>query len=96
MNTDFHPTPAATPEAAVVRTVYASFLLGKEEFALDVRHVQEVVKLPTHIVAMPLAPDFCLGIFNLRGIIIPLLSTDRLLGAPRPLAPESIYFFCNN
>lgn len=89
MNTDFHPTPAATPEAAVVRTVYASFLLGKEEFALDVRHVQEVVKLPTHIVAMPLAPDFCLGIFNLRGIIIPLLSTDRLLGTPRPLAPES-------
>ncbi len=88
MNTDLHPTPAA-PEVASVRTVYASFLLGEEEFALDVRHVQEVVKLPTEIVAMPLAPDFCLGIFNLRGIIIPLLSTDRLLGAPRPFPPEA-------
>ncbi|MDD2609780.1 MAG: chemotaxis protein CheW [Giesbergeria sp.] len=88
MSTAIDPTPL--PGGASARTVYASFLLGTEEFALDVRHVQEVVKRPTQMVAMPLAPDFCLGIFNLRGIIIPLLSTDRLLGLPpRPLAPEA-------
>ena len=87
MSTDTPPTLA--PGAAPVHAVYASFLLGEEEFALDVRYVQEVIHLPATIVAMPLAPDFCLGIFNLRGSIIPLLSTDRLLGTPRPLGPQA-------
>lgn len=71
-----HPTQAPGP----ARTIYASFLLGDEEFALDVKHVQEVINLPSSMVEMPLGPEFSLGIFNLRNSIIPLLSTAHLLG----------------
>lgn len=87
MNADTKNTQAPGP--AQERTIYASFQLGDEEFALDVRHVQEVLNLPAAIVAMPLGPDFSLGIFNLRGTIIPLLGMDRLLGSQRPTRPDA-------
>jgi len=61
------------------RTIYASFWMGDQEFALDVRRVQEVVNLPAKISPMPLSPDFVVGVFNLRGAIIPVLSMTRLL-----------------
>src|SRR5437588_12828385 len=66
-------------QADRARTVYASFLIGDEEFALDVHCVQEVVNLPAKIAPMPLSPDFVAGVFNLRGVIIPMLSMARLL-----------------
>lgn len=75
MSSDAVPKPAAP-------AIYASFRLGEEEFAVDVRHVQEVVRRPGAVVAMPLQPDFALGVFNLRGAIVPLLSMERLLGVP--------------
>lgn len=75
-------TSPVSPQPSAAATVYASFRLGKEEFAVDVRHMQEVVKMPAAVVPMPLQPDFALGVFNLRGVIVPLLSMDRLLGVP--------------
>lgn len=78
--------------AAPAQPVYASFGLGTEEYALDVRHVSEVVNLPTAITAMPLAPDFVAGVFNLRGTIIPVLDARRLLavGGPAPVADAKV------
>lgn len=75
--------------AAAVQTVYASFGLGAQEYALDVKYVSEVVNLPSSVAPMPLAPDFLLGIFNLRGAIIPMLDARRLLGAGALEAPAS-------
>lgn len=78
-------TPYSGPAPQQARggqIVYASFQLGDEDFALDVRHVQETVSLPAKITLMPLSPDFMPGVFNLRGVIIPLLSMVRLLGRP--------------
>ncbi|MDE2368862.1 MAG: chemotaxis protein CheW [Burkholderiales bacterium] len=65
--------------AAADAGVYASFLIGGGEFALDVRHVQEVVNLPAAVAPMPLAPAFVSGVFNLRGAVMPLLDMRRLL-----------------
>jgi purine-binding chemotaxis protein CheW len=87
MSADTKNTQAPGP--ARERTIYASFQLGDEEFALDVRHVQEVLNLPAAIVPMPLGPDFSLGVFNLRGSIIPLLGMDLLLGSQRPTRPDA-------
>ncbi|MBF9265114.1 chemotaxis protein CheW [Paracidovorax cattleyae] len=77
-----HPqdTAPVPPAPAGQSAVYASFTLGDEEFAIDVRHVQEAVNLPGRIVSMPLAPDFVVGVFNLRGTIVPMLDMRRLLG----------------
>lgn len=78
MNTE-HSSPQRPGDG---QTVYASFQLGDEDFALDVRHVQEAVNLPAKITPMPLSPEFVPGVFNLRGAIIPILSMVRLLGRP--------------
>lgn len=76
--------------AASTQPVYASFGLGVEEYALDVRHVSEVVNMPPAITPMPLAPAFVSGIFNLRGAVIPVLDARTLLGIEgQPPAEES-------
>ncbi len=62
--------------------IYTSFHLGKTEVAIDVQAVQEVVNFPEKIIPMPLSPDFLLGIFNLRGMIIPVVNLKTLLKYP--------------
>lgn len=81
-------TPAAAPPASAGQAVYASFTLGEEEFAVDVRHVQEAVNLPDKVVPMPLAPDFVRGVFNLRGSIVPMLDMRRLMGLDGDAGPQ--------
>lgn len=77
MSTDTTGRDAA--RAAPTQKIYASFALDDEEYAVDVRHVREVVNLPPHIIPMPMSPDFVAGVFNLRGDIIPVLDAKRLL-----------------
>lgn len=64
---------------------YLTFSLGDEKFAIPVDHVQEVVELE-QVTKVPHAPDYMLGIINLRGRVLPLLDTKRKLG----LAPTQI------
>ena len=51
---------------------YCIFRAGRERFCLSVLDVEEVVEWPT-VTRMPLAPAFLMGIFNLRGSIIPVV-----------------------
>jgi purine-binding chemotaxis protein CheW len=62
--------------------IYTSFYLGKTEIAIEVKSVQEVVSFPERVVTMPLAPEFLLGVFNLRGMIIPIINLKNLLKHP--------------
>lgn len=71
--------PALTPIEPATSAVYASFFLSGEEIAIDVAHVQEVVNFPAAVTPMPLAPDFVLGVFDLRSAVIPVLDMKRLL-----------------
>ncbi len=59
--------------------IYTSFHLDKTEVAIEVKAVQEVVNFPERIIPMPLAPEFLLGVFNLRGTIIPIINLKSLL-----------------
>lgn len=61
---------------------YLTFTLGNEKFALPVDHVQEVVELE-QITKVPHAPEYMLGIINLRGRVLPLLDTKQKLGLPK-------------
>jgi purine-binding chemotaxis protein CheW len=58
---------------------YLTFLLGKEKFAIKVDYVQEIVELG-QVTRVPQAPQYMLGIINLRGRVLPLLDTKLKLG----------------
>lgn len=51
-------------------------------YAVEVDHVREVVPRPS-VTAVPLAPDSLMGLFNVRGEVVPLLDTPALLGLDR-------------
>jgi purine-binding chemotaxis protein CheW len=65
-------------EAAANLRQWLTFPLGKEEYALDIENVREIIK-PREISDIPRAPDFVLGIISLRGIIIPVFDLKKRL-----------------
>lgn len=62
--------------------IYGSFWINKTEFALPVSVIQEVVNEPQSFTPVPLSPDFMVGLFNLRGSIIPVIDLRILLDYP--------------
>jgi len=60
--------------------IFGSFWLGEAEFALPVNHVQEVVNPPSVYTPVPLSPPDLVSLFNLRGMVIPVVDLRRLLG----------------
>ncbi|MEC7761398.1 MAG: chemotaxis protein CheW [Pseudomonadota bacterium] len=89
------PPPAPPPDTEhsatrVVRSqaIYGSFWLDDTEFALSAGVIREVVNEPKRIAPMPLAPPFMLGLFNLRGKIIPVVDLRLLLEFPDRHATE--------
>jgi purine-binding chemotaxis protein CheW len=68
--------------------------LGDELYAVGVEHLREVVVAP-RITTVPGAPASVLGVFNLRGAILPILDTARLLGRePLDRAPIALVVTC--
>ena len=65
------------------RELFSSFHLGGHEVALSVEIVREVVHGPSKYIAVPLAPPFLLGLFSLRGAILPVVDAATLLNLPR-------------
>ena len=53
--------------------------VGPDWYAIDIARVREVVDAPM-LAGMPTAPPTLLGVFNLRGEIVPLFDTAALLG----------------
>lgn len=51
---------------------YLTFVLGKEEYGIDIRYVTEIVGLQS-ITEVPELPAYVKGIINLRGKIIPVI-----------------------
>lgn len=52
--------------------IYLTFALENRDYGLEVRHVIEIVGLPT-VTAVPDMPLFVKGIINLRGKVIPVM-----------------------
>jgi len=57
----------------------ATFFLSGEEYGVDVRLVQEIIRV-SEITQVPRAPGFIKGVINLRGKVIPVLDLKRKLG----------------
>ncbi len=58
--------------------IFGSFLIDGNEFALSVTAIQEVVNEPVRFEEIPLSPDYMVGLFNLRGVIVPVVDLRKL------------------
>ncbi len=68
---------------------YCVFRSGRERFCLPVLDVEEVVEWPL-ITRLPLSPAYVLGIFNLRGAIVPLIDIALTEGRRTGLLPKHV------
>jgi purine-binding chemotaxis protein CheW len=58
---------------------WVTFRLNQETYGINVMQVQEVLRV-TEIAPVPGAPDYVLGIINLRGNVVTVIDTRERLG----------------
>ncbi|HUG54299.1 MAG TPA: chemotaxis protein CheW [Vicinamibacteria bacterium] len=79
-NISFFAAPVREERKAPEATEHlATFFLGREEYGVDVRLVQEIIRV-SEITQVPRAPEPIKGVINLRGRIIPVVDLKRKLG----------------
>ncbi len=69
----------AAPEAISDTAQFITFIVGGEVFAVDIAPVKEIVRVP-EVVRVPLAPASLLGLSNLRGTVLPIISLRKIFG----------------
>lgn len=52
------------------------FIVGEEEYAIPILNIQEIIK-PIEFTRVPSVPEYILGVFNLRGNVIPLIDLRK-------------------
>jgi purine-binding chemotaxis protein CheW len=82
-------TEDAAFEERLPERQYCVFRAGRERFCLSVLDVEEVVDWPI-VTRIPLAPPFLMGIFNLRGTIVPLVDIAITEGRRPGLLPKNV------
>ncbi|HLD23216.1 MAG TPA: chemotaxis protein CheW [Sulfuricurvum sp.] len=55
------------------------FIVGDEEFSVPILSIQEIIK-PISWTRVPQTPTYILGVFNLRGSVIPLIDLRSRFG----------------
>lgn len=65
-----------------------TFRIAKEEYAFNMEHVREILRVETPK-QVPEVPHYVLGVLTVRGQILPVLDLRRLLQQP-PLADEFV------
>lgn len=73
--------------AAEYELQLVTFLLGQEEYGIPIATIQEIDRL-SKITQTPKAPRFVEGVTNLRGEVIPVLSTRALFGLESRIADD--------
>jgi len=68
---------------------YCVFRAGRERFCLSVLAIEEVVDWPP-VTRIPLGPAFLMGVFNLRGSIVPLMDIAFTEGRRAGLLPRHV------
>jgi chemotaxis signal transduction protein len=68
---------------------YCIFRAGRERFCFSILDVEEIVEWP-RLTGIPLAPPFLMGIFNLRGSIVPVVDIAITEGRRVDLAPRHV------
>jgi purine-binding chemotaxis protein CheW len=102
MSDDFHLLPIAadadatemlealgTLEQSTPESQFCVFRSGRERFCLPVLDVEEVVEWPL-LTTLPMSPAYLVGIFNLRGAIVPLIDIAMTEGRRHGLLPKHV------
>ncbi|WP_267524858.1 chemotaxis protein CheW [Campylobacter sp. MG1] len=55
------------------------FMIDNEEYAIPILSIQEIIK-PIEYTRVPSVPDYVLGVFNMRGNVIPLIDLAKKFG----------------
>lgn len=67
------------------------FMIGDEEYAVPILSIQEIIK-PFTWTRVPQVPNYVLGVFNLRGAVIPLIDLRAKFGLPEKKQSEDTRF----
>jgi purine-binding chemotaxis protein CheW len=76
---DSDDTAKRTENDPIIQLV--TFRLDQEAYGINVMQVQEVLRV-TEIAPVPGAPDYVLGIVNLRGNVVTVIDTRSRFGLP--------------
>lgn len=68
------------------------FIIGQEEYAVPILTIQEIIK-PIEWTRVPQTPKYILGVFNLRGSVIPLIDLRVKFGLKPKKHNEETRFF---
>jgi purine-binding chemotaxis protein CheW len=78
----------SAPDAISAELQFVSFEVAKQEYAIIIDDVQEIVQVPDDIVHVPHAKSHVLGVMTLRNRLLPLVSLRRMFGLPDRDADE--------
>ncbi len=76
-------------EERLLERQYCIFRAGRERFCLAINEVEEVLEWPA-VTKLPLGPPFLIGIFNLRGGIVPVIDIAFTEGRRADLPPKHV------
>jgi purine-binding chemotaxis protein CheW len=79
--------------ASLPEEQYCIFRAGRERFCLHVLEVDEVLEWP-RLTHLPLSPSFLMGVFNLRGTIVPVVDIAFTEVRRGDLPPKLIVVAC--
>jgi|GEM_PF-30555 len=68
-------------QSAESATQYLSFVLGGDDYGVELSSVQEIINW-TDISKVPMTPPWIIGVFNLRGRVLPLIDVAQRFGEP--------------
>jgi purine-binding chemotaxis protein CheW len=75
----------AATEAIADKTLHetqlVTFRLGSEEFAINIMHVQEIIRM-TELSKIPNAPEFVEGVLSLRDQLLPIVNLRKKFNMP--------------
>ncbi len=66
-------------EKSKASSKFVSFILGEEEYGVDIDKVHEIIRIP-EITSIPQRADYFAGIINLRGKVIPVINLRKRFG----------------
>jgi purine-binding chemotaxis protein CheW len=84
---------ASAAQPALPEEQYCIFRAGRERYCLHVLEVDEVVEWP-RLTNLPLSPPFLMGVFNLRGTIVPVVDIAFTEGRRADLPPKQVVVAC--
>jgi len=69
-------------------TQWVTFFLASEKYGIQVMQVQEVLRI-ADIAPVPGAPDYVMGIINLRGNVVTVIDSRKRFGLPEQESDDS-------